>query len=186
MIIPQEFLVGEFSGVETYAFTGEYFFLSLNLLIPFQTCHWCFVSNPALSISQSGTMLTIRSTWGHYPEVFTWTSRPFVLGKVPAGKLLLSFDILCSGASINKILLVFRHMCPCLSLSNILLPSKKFAGYFSCKVLARLPGRLTHKTRRKLNSGACWGWQTWYHGPFRKISNMHDILVTMAILSISC
>ena len=27
MIIPQEFLVGESSGVETYAFTGEYFFL---------------------------------------------------------------------------------------------------------------------------------------------------------------
>lgn len=157
MIIPQEFLVGESSGVETYAFTGEYFFL---ISIPTYS-----VSNLSLVLCQQPSTINI-TVWNNVnyqidlrplSEVFTWTSRPFVLGKVPAGKLLLSFDILCSRASINKILLVFRHMCPCLSLSNILLPSKKFAGYFSCKVLARLPGRLTHKTRRKLNSGAHWG-----------------------------
>ena len=84
-------------------------FLS-KLLILFQICHWCFASNPALSISQSGTMLTIRSTCSHCQKVFTWTSQPLMLGKFPAGNLLLSFSILCSGASINKILLVFRHM----------------------------------------------------------------------------
>lgn len=33
-----------------------------------------------------------------------------MLGKFPAGNLLLTFAILCSGTSINKILLVFRHM----------------------------------------------------------------------------
>lgn len=84
-------------------------FLS-KLLILFQTCHWCFASNPLLSMSQSGTMLTIKSTCSHCNEVFTWTSQPYMLGKFPAGDLLLSFAILCSGASIKKILLVFQHM----------------------------------------------------------------------------
>ena len=55
-------------------------------------------------------MLTIRSTCSQCKKVFTWNSQPFMLGKFPAGNLLLSFSILCSGASINKILLVFRQM----------------------------------------------------------------------------
>ena len=87
----------------------EIVFLS-KLLLLFQTCHWCFASNPALSLSQSGTMLTIRSTCSQCKKVFTWNSQPFMLGKFPAGNLLLTFAILCSGTSINKILLVFRHM----------------------------------------------------------------------------
>ena len=84
-------------------------FLS-KLLILFQSCNLCFASNPLLSISQSGTMLTIKSTCSRCSNVFTWTSQPHMLGKFPAGNLLLSFAILCSGASINKVLLMFQHM----------------------------------------------------------------------------
>ncbi|KAK2549704.1 hypothetical protein P5673_029832, partial [Acropora cervicornis] len=84
-------------------------FLS-KLLLLFQTCHWCFANNPTLSISQSGTMLTIQTSCSHCKRDFTWTSQPLMLGKFPAGNLLLSFAILCSGASINKILVVFKHM----------------------------------------------------------------------------
>ena len=84
-------------------------FLS-KLLILFQSCNLCFASNPLLSISQSGTMLTIKSTCSKCNDVFTWTSQPHMLGKFPAGNLLLSFAILCSGASINKVLLMFQHM----------------------------------------------------------------------------
>lgn len=39
-----------------------------------------------------------------------WQSQPFLLGKFPAGNLLLSFATLCAGASITKILLVLKHM----------------------------------------------------------------------------
>ncbi|XP_068754519.1 uncharacterized protein [Montipora capricornis] len=84
-------------------------FLS-KLLILSQSCNLCFASNPLLSISQSGTMLTIKSTCSKCNDVFTWTSQPHMLGKFPAGNLLLSFAILCSGASINKVLLMFQHM----------------------------------------------------------------------------
>ena len=84
-------------------------FLS-KLLLLFQTCHLCFARNPLLSISQSGTMLTIKSTCSHCHEAFTWTSQPYMLGKFPAGNMLLSFAILCSGASINKVLLVLQNM----------------------------------------------------------------------------
>jgi len=84
-------------------------FLS-KLLILFQACHLCFAKNPLLSVAQSGTMLTVTSTCSQCKESFTWTSQPYMLGKFPAGNLLLSFAILCSGASINKILLVFQHM----------------------------------------------------------------------------
>ncbi|XP_044178092.1 uncharacterized protein LOC122960162 [Acropora millepora] len=84
-------------------------FLS-KLLLLFQTCHWCFANNPTLAISQSGTMLTIQTSCSHCKRDFTWTSQPLMLGKFPAGNLLLSFAILCSGASINKILVVFKHM----------------------------------------------------------------------------
>ncbi|XP_074632756.1 uncharacterized protein LOC141891673 [Acropora palmata] len=84
-------------------------FLS-KLLLLFKTCHWCFANNPTLSISQSGTMLTIQTSCSHCKRDFTWTSQPLMLGKFPAGNLLLTFAILCSGASINKILVVFKHM----------------------------------------------------------------------------
>ena len=41
---------------------------------------------------------------------FKWRSQPFILGRYPAGNLLLSFAVLMAGASIGKILLVFKHM----------------------------------------------------------------------------
>ena len=80
------------------------------LLLLFQTFPLCFASNPLLAISQSGTMLTIKSTCSQCTGVFTWNSQPHMLGKFPAGNLLLSFAILCAGAPINKVLLVLQHM----------------------------------------------------------------------------
>ena len=41
---------------------------------------------------------------------FTWQSQPFMLGRYPAGNVLLSFGILTAGALISKILLLFKHM----------------------------------------------------------------------------
>ena len=80
------------------------------LLILFQHCHLCFASTPQLDIEQSGTMITVKSTCSSCKEMFVWKSQPFLLGKFPAGNLLLSFAVLCAGASISKVLLVLRHM----------------------------------------------------------------------------
>ena len=41
---------------------------------------------------------------------FTWRSQPYILGRYPAGNVLLSFAVLMAGASISKVLLVFRHL----------------------------------------------------------------------------
>lgn len=43
-------------------------------------------------------------------QVFSWESQPKLLGKFPAGNLLLSLAVLCAGASMKTILLVFQHV----------------------------------------------------------------------------
>lgn len=84
-------------------------FLS-KLLLLFQYCHICFTPNLEVMSSQTGTLLTIETKCSKCKEIFIWKSQPFLLGKFPAGNLLLSFAVLCAGASIKKVLLVFRHM----------------------------------------------------------------------------
>lgn len=54
--------------------------------------------------------MTIESKCQFCKNEHVWQSQPYLLGKFPAGNLLLSFAILTAGASINKVLLVFRHM----------------------------------------------------------------------------
>lgn len=55
-------------------------------------------------------MFSVQSECRACHEVNTWKSQPFLLGKFPAANLLLSFGILCAGASAGKVLLVFKHM----------------------------------------------------------------------------
>lgn len=57
-----------------------------------------------------GTMVTVYQNCNHCGGTFKWHSQPLVLGRYPAGNILLSFAILMAGASISKILLVFKHM----------------------------------------------------------------------------
>ena len=47
-------------------------------------------------------------------NAFVWRSQPLLLGKYPAGNILLSFTILMAGASVSKIFLVFKHMKLCM------------------------------------------------------------------------
>jgi solute carrier family 8 (sodium/calcium exchanger) len=44
------------------------------------------------------------------PKKSSWSSQPLLLGKFPAGNILLSFAILCAGASVKKVLLVLKHI----------------------------------------------------------------------------
>lgn len=80
------------------------------LLMLFRFCHICFNPNPKVDIKQSGTFISIKTKCSKCKEVYSWNSQPKLLGKIPAGNLLLSFAVLCAGASIRKILLVFKHM----------------------------------------------------------------------------
>ena len=68
-------------------------FLS-KLLVLFQFCHLCFLSKPKISVTQTGTMLTIESECSNCGERYTWKSQPDLLGRFPAGNLLLSFAML--------------------------------------------------------------------------------------------
>ena len=80
------------------------------LLLLFQFCHLCFFSKPKVSVSQTGTMLTVETWCPKCGQTNAWKSQPELLGKFPACNLLLSFAVLCAGASIRKVLLVFKHM----------------------------------------------------------------------------
>lgn len=62
-------------------------------------------------MEKNGTMVTVYQdceSWG--PKVWEWSSQPLVLGKYPAGNILLSFAVLMAWASITKVLLVLKHM----------------------------------------------------------------------------
>ena len=59
---------------------------------------------------QRGTLVTVTQSCQKCISGYTWRSQPLVLGKIPAGNVLLSFAVLMAGASISKILLVFRHI----------------------------------------------------------------------------
>lgn len=55
-------------------------------------------------------MVRVIQHCSHCENPFTWRSQPFVLGRYPAGNMLLSFAVLLAGASISKVFLVFKHM----------------------------------------------------------------------------
>ena len=84
-------------------------FLS-KLMLLFEFCHLCLFPNPKVAVTQTGTMLSIVTECSKCGETYTWKSQPDLMGRFPAGNLLLSFAVLCAGASIRKVLLVFRHM----------------------------------------------------------------------------
>ena len=55
-------------------------------------------------------MLNINIYCKNCKENFTWKSQPYLFKKFPAGNILLSFGILCAGASVKKVLRVFKNM----------------------------------------------------------------------------
>lgn len=74
-------------------------------------CFKCKRENPKVKMQKNGTMVTVlQHCDACMGNSFTWRSQPFVLGRYPAGNILLSFAVLMAGASISKVILVFRHM----------------------------------------------------------------------------
>ena len=73
-------------------------------------CFKCKNDAPTVAMKVHGTMVTVHQKCNHCGGTFKWRSQPLVLGRYPAGNILLSFATLMAGASISKILLVFKHM----------------------------------------------------------------------------
>lgn len=74
-------------------------------------CFICKRKNPTVTMKQNGTMVTVEQqcpSCGY--QSFRWSSQPLILGKFPAGNILLSFAVLMAGASISKVLLVLKHL----------------------------------------------------------------------------
>ena len=67
--------------------------------------------NPNVKMKSNGTMVTVYQDCKNCgPKGFQWRSQPLVLGRYPAGNILLSYAILMAGESVAKVLLVYRHM----------------------------------------------------------------------------
>ena len=94
---------------------------------------------PVVSMKKNGTMVTVTQSCRNCgPKPFVWRSHPLVLGRYPAGNILLSFAILMAGASVSKVLLVLRHM-------GISIYSA--CTYFVHQSKFLFPAILTHKER---------------------------------------
>ena len=58
-------------------------------------------------------MITVVQKCIHCNKVSQWHSKPFTLGRHPAGNILLSSSTFVAGGSISKVLLIMRHMGLC-------------------------------------------------------------------------
>ncbi|XP_065067015.1 uncharacterized protein LOC135692760 isoform X2 [Rhopilema esculentum] len=73
-------------------------------------CFKCKKTKPGVRMEQNGTMVTVyQSCIECGKDCWKWRSQPYVLGRYPAGNILLSLSTLTAGASISKLLLIFRH-----------------------------------------------------------------------------
>ena len=74
-------------------------------------CFNCKEDNPTVKMKSNGTMVTVYQDCKNCgSKGFQWRSQPLVLGRYPAGNILLSYAILMAGGSVAKVLLVCRHM----------------------------------------------------------------------------
>lgn len=90
-------------------------------------CFLCRKGKPKITVNRSGTMAVFTQTCKECGRSFQWRSQPLVLGKYPAGNILLSFGILMVGASVSRVLLVLKHMgLAVFSLRTYFLHQKKF------------------------------------------------------------
>ena len=90
-------------------------------------CFNCKCEGPRVEISKNGTMVKVKQVCANCKKNFTWNSQPLLLGKYPAGNILLSFATLATGASIAKVILLLKHMgiC-CYTARTFFLHQKKF------------------------------------------------------------
>ena len=107
------------------------FVVFYNMLMSLFTilCFKCKSPNPTAELRRNGTMATITQICKQCKpkKAFTWRSQPLVLGKHPAGNVMMSFGILMSGISISQVIVMFKHMnLSAISLRTYFLHQSKF------------------------------------------------------------
>ena len=87
---------------------------------------------------------------------YQWRSQPLVLGRYPAGNILLSFAVLMAGASISKTLLIFKHMGLAAYTSRTFLQHQsKFIFPTICKYWENTRAALVDKVKMTRNASWC-------------------------------
>ena len=130
-------------------------FYSLLLSLFSMFCFKCRERTPTVEAFKTGTMVTlVQNCPSCGDSAFKWSSQPLVLGKYPAGNIVLSFGILMAGASVSKILLVFKHMGMCATRSRT---------FFIHQSQLIIPAILHH-------------WEVYRNGLVQKVKAMEDIV----------
>ena len=73
-------------------------------------CFNCKERGPTVRVYRTGSMATVVQSCKHCNKEYQWNSQPTILGRYPAGNIMMSFAILMSGVSISQALLMFKHM----------------------------------------------------------------------------
>ena len=105
----------------------KYIVFQLMLIMLFSMfCFKCHQDKPSIEMSKNGTMVTVIQKCKQC-RGFTWTSQPLVLGRYPAGNIMLNIATLASGSSISKVLLLLRHLgLSCYKTRTFFVHHKKF------------------------------------------------------------
>lgn len=105
-----------------------------------------------MEMKKNGTMVTVSQYCDHCENPFTWRSQPFVLGRYPAGNMLLSFAVLLAWSSISKVRGAVR-----LLYTDILQAPKEV--YLSCNLtlLGNIQIFSNHTTQENKRCGLEWG-----------------------------
>ena len=69
----------------------------------------CKEAKPYVAMKNNGTIVTVFQNCNSCKKQFSWKSQHYILGKHPAGNILLRNAILMAGASVSTVLLVLQH-----------------------------------------------------------------------------
>ena len=148
-------------------------------------CFNCKNEGPEVSMKKNGTMVTVAQRCRNCgPNSYVWRSQPLVLGRYPAGNILLSFAILMSGASVAKVLLVLKHMGISLySARTYFLHQSKFLFPAILSYWERYRAALVNELEKK-RVHLEWRWKIWLDGTLRNTEHTQCSVVQLLKLYI--
>ena len=118
-------------------------FYSMLLAVLKMLCFVCKLPNPSVEMATNGTMVTVTENCRSCGPMkrFKWMSQPLVLGRHPAGNLLLSIGTITSRVNVSQMLLLFKHMglCSILQRTYFVYHNKFFP--FNHEALEKIAGR---------------------------------------------
>ena len=142
-------------------------------------CFNCKEDNPSVKMKCNGTMVTVYQDCKNCgPKGFPWRSQPLVLGKYPAGNILLSFAILVAGGSVSKVLLVCRHMgLAVFSVPTFLKNQAKFLFPVIIQFWETYQAKLIQSAQANNKYHMVWRWQIRLYGSLCQVWCVHHVLL---------